>query len=79
VDQTKLNYTAFQQLLPGLLVGEANKYALLRDGKLEATFETMPDAVTSATKLYPDGRWSIQRITDRPISLGLRSRAVPSG
>jgi hypothetical protein len=62
-------------MLPDLLKDE-NKYALLKDGKLVAVYETMPDAVTTAEKMFSDGLWSVQKITDRPINLGYRSRAL---
>lgn len=78
-EQVKLNYEAFKKLLPELLKQEANKYALMRDGKLIAVYETMPDAITTAETMFSDGRWSIQNITDRPINLGYRSRAVLVG
>jgi hypothetical protein len=74
-DQVKLNYDAFKKMLPNLRNDE-NKYALLRDGELIAIYDTMPDAVTTAKTMFQDSRWSIQRITDRPINLGYRSRAL---
>jgi hypothetical protein len=77
-EQVKLNYEAFKRLLPSLLK-ELNKHALMRDGEVVAIYDTMPDAVTTAQKLFPDGRWSIQKITDKPINLGYRSRAVLGG
>jgi hypothetical protein len=77
-EQVKLNYDAFKRLLPSLLK-ELNKYALMRDGEVVAIYDTMPDAVTTAQKLFPDGRCSIQKITDKPINLGYRSRAVLGG
>ena len=77
-EQVKLNYDVFKKLLPSLLK-DVNKYALMRDGEVVAIYDTMPDAVTTAQKLFPDGRWSIQRITDKPINLGYRSRAVLGG
>jgi hypothetical protein len=77
-EQVKLNYDAFKKLLPGLLK-DADKYALMKDGSVVAIYDTMPDAVTTAEKLFGDGQWSIQKITDKPINLGLRSRAVLGG
>ena len=77
-EQVRLNYEAFKRLLPDLMKDE-NKYALLRDGELVAVYDTMPDAVTTAEKMFADGRWSIQRITDRPVNLGYRSRALHIG
>jgi hypothetical protein len=77
-EQVKLNYDVFKKLLPSLLK-DLNKYALMRDGEVVAIYDTMPDAVTTAQKLFPDGLWSIQKITDKPINLGYRSRAVLGG
>jgi hypothetical protein len=77
-EQVKLNYDAFKKLLPGLLK-DADKYVLMKDGNVVAIYDTMPDAVTTAEKLFGDGQWSIQKITDKPINLGLRSRAAPGG
>jgi hypothetical protein len=73
--QVKINYKAFQEMLPALLKDE-NKYALLKDGELVAVYDTMQDALTTAQKMFSDGFWSIQKITDRPIDLGYRSRAL---
>jgi hypothetical protein len=77
-EQVKLNYEAFKKLLPELLKDE-NKFALMRDGELIAVYDTLNDAIVTAGKMYPDDRWSIQKITNRPINLGFRSRAVLSG
>ncbi len=54
-EQVRLNYEAFKRLLPGLMKDE-NKYALLRDGELIAVYDTMSDAVTTAEKMFSDGR-----------------------
>ena len=77
-EQVELNYAAFKKLLPSLKK-DTNKYALMRDGELIEIFDTITDAVASADKRYKDERYSIQRVTDKPISLGYRSRAVLSG
>jgi hypothetical protein len=74
-EQVKLNYEAFKKLLPELLKDE-NKFALMRDGELIAVYDTLNDVIVTAEKMYPDGRWSLQEITNKPINLGFRSRAV---
>ena len=76
-EQVKLNYEAFKELLPSLLRDE-NKFALMRDGELIAVYDTLNDVIVTADKIYPDGRWSVQKITNKPINLGWRSRAVLS-
>ena len=78
-EQVDQNYAAFKELLPELLGKAANKFALMRDGELVAVYETMVDAVTTAQKLYADERWSIQKITNEPVSLGYRSRGMLVG
>jgi hypothetical protein len=78
-EQVKINYEAFKKLLPELLRSEAGKQALMRDEQLIATYDTLADAVTTAQAMFPDGRWSIQQITLRPVDLGFRSRAVSVG
>jgi hypothetical protein len=78
-EQVKINYEAFNKMLDGLLVDKRGKYALLRDGELIEVYDTLEDAVSTADKFFTDGRYSIQRITDQPVNLGLRSRAVHIG
>jgi hypothetical protein len=78
-EQVQKNYEAFKKMLPDLIVDKSNKHALLRDEQLTAVFDTLRDAITAAEKMYPDGRWSIQHITIKPVDLGRRSRAVRVG
>lgn len=71
------NFKAFQTLLPDLIEQERGKFALMRDRKIVEIFDTAGDALRAATLQYPDGRYSIQEITDRVIGLGFYSYAVP--
>jgi len=70
------NYDAFVELLPGLMRTHANKWALLHDGELTAVFDTARDAHLAGVKLYPNARYSVQEVTDRPVDLGWFSHAV---
>lgn len=70
------NYEAFQALLPGLIGGQANKWALLHEGALTGVFDTVRDAHLAGVKLYPESHFSVQEITNRPADLGWFSHAV---
>lgn len=70
-EQVDRNYESFEALLPNLISKSAGKWALMRNGKLEAVFDTALDAYTAGSLLCPDdGLFSIQEIRSRPVDLG---------
>ena len=71
VDQ---NYEAFKAGLPELLKNNAGRTALMRHGKVIACFDTGRDAIEAGRAMFKDGRFSIQKITKRPLDLGYFSR-----
>jgi hypothetical protein len=73
------NYEAFKRLLPELLVTHAGKAALMRNEELVEIFDSMADAERAGRKLYSDGMYSVQQITDRTVDLGYFSHAVHFG
>ena len=73
--EVERNFAAFKSLLP-TLTGEYGKYALLHAGELKAVYDTFEDALKTAEAFYKDGMYSIQRVTDKPVDLGFRSRAL---
>lgn len=78
-DQVDTNYEAFRRELPKLIQTHANKYALIRDGEIITCYTTLEDAYATATRFYPDGRFSVQKITDEPVDLGFFSHALHIG
>ncbi len=76
-DQVDRNYTAFRTHLPDLMKTSAGKWALLRNAKVEAIFDTARDAQVAGGKLFADGLFSVQEIRDRAVDLGWFSHAVP--
>ena len=77
-DHVDRNYAAFKDLLPDLIRSNAGKWALMRNEKLEAVFDTALDAYTAGSLLCPDdGFFSIQEIRSRPVDLGWFSHALP--
>ena len=77
--QVDENYEAFKKLLPDLLLSKAGKSALLRDGELIEVFDSMADAERAGRRLYEDGLFSVQRITDQKVDLGYFSHALYLG
>ncbi len=75
--EVESNFAKFKELLP-VLLDRTGKYALLRHGALVEIYDTFADALKTANAFYEDGLFSIQKITDKPIDLGLRSRALHS-
>ena len=69
------NYQVFEGLLAGLLPEKAGQYALLRDQELVDVLPKTIDALTVGAERFPDGRFSVQRITARPLDLGFLSYA----
>lgn len=77
-DHVDRNYKSFEALLPDLIRSSAGKWALMRNEKLDAVFDTALDAYTAGSLLYPDdGLFSIQEIRSRPVDLGWFSYALP--
>ena len=74
-EEVERNFEIFKNLLP-TLGRDYGKYALLRHKKLIASYDTFEDALKTAESFYEDGVYSIQLITDKPVDLGLRSRAL---
>ncbi len=72
-DQVDKNYRAFLAMLPNIIGTQRDKYALMKDGEIVAFYSTLEDAYVTAHKFYPDGEFSVQRVTDIPVDLGFFS------
>jgi hypothetical protein len=71
------NFERFKEILPSI-IHEQGKYALMRHSELVEIYETFLDAFRTGEKFFEDRLYSVQPITDKPIDLGFRSRAVHS-
>lgn len=74
--EVDVNFERFQQLLPELMKTHAGKYALMRGGSVEAFFASPSVAMAAGRSQFPDGLFSVQEVTDRPVDLGFFSHAV---
>ena len=78
-EEVDRNFVFFQAELKNLLPNHRGKYALLRDKAIIGYYDTILDAQTAAELQYKDGLYSIQRVTDDVVDLGLFSHAVHLG
>lgn len=70
------NFDAFLERLPQFLPEQRGRYALLRHKAAQGFFDTAGLALAEGRRRYPDGLYSIQEVTDRPVDLGFFSHAV---
>ena len=58
----RVNDAAFQRLLPGLLETDRDRCALLREGSLIKTFDTVSEAASHAQRHYSDGLYMLRKV-----------------
>ncbi len=78
-EEVDRNYEFFQKELPTLLEKYRGKYAVIRDCRIIAYYDTIADAQTAASQQYKDGIFSIQRVTNDASDLGFYSHAMHLG
>lgn len=74
--EVEANYKAFRKALPDIIESNRGKLALMRAGEIVDYFDSLSDALKYATKLYPDGLYSVQEVTDSVVDLGWYSRVA---
>lgn len=72
------NFAEFQKMLPELSE-HADKFALMRHGKIINFYDTLHDAYSTGQAMFEDGEFSVQKVTNQPVDLGFLSHAVHSG
>lgn len=75
--QVQQNYESFHARLPQLVVAQRGKFALMHDGEIVEFFDTARDAYIAGQKIFPDGMFSVQEVTETPTDLGFFSHALP--
>jgi hypothetical protein len=67
-DRAELNYRAFVEKLPGLLVSHQG-FALMRDGEIVELFDTVRDTYIAGQKLFKDDpAFSIPEVVEAPLT-----------
>lgn len=71
--EVERNMYAFLPKLRELLPEHEGSYALLRNQHIEGVHRKLGDALRAAYAQFADGIFSIQKITDKPVELGMFS------
>lgn len=74
--EIEANYAAFLKRLPEISQTHSGKFAVMRHGEIVDFFDTIGDAARFVGKMYPDGQFSIQEVTQRSANLGFYSYAM---
>ena len=69
------NYEVFRRKLPDLLITDADRFALMRDGEIVECFDTSHEAIEAGRRRFGSLPFSVQEVTDRPVDLGYLSHA----
>jgi hypothetical protein len=69
------NFEYFQKVVDDWLPIHAGQFALLRDGELVDFFDQPGAAIGMAVENFEDGKYSVQRVVNRPVDLGFLSYA----
>ena len=77
--EVEANYEAFRGQFNELLRAHPGKYALMRGGECVEFFSKMEDALKAGKLCYKDGLFSVQKVHNRPVDLGLRRPPVLRG
>jgi hypothetical protein len=72
------NFDAFEQKLGSILPAHRGEFALLNRGNIISYFPDEASALTAGRLKFPDGLFSVQEVTDRPVDLGFFSHAINS-
>ena len=69
------NLFAFLPHLAALLPQHEGSFALLKDQSIKSIHEKLSDALKTAYSEFADGIFSVQKITAKPVELGMFSNA----
>lgn len=75
--EVNANFKAFQRMLPELLQRHRGRWALMRHGKCVECYDTLRDARLVGQRLYEDGMFSTQEVTNEIPYMGRYFRALP--
>ncbi len=70
------NFDYLMRNLAIVLPNHAGQYALLKGRRILGYFDDAFDADVEGTKVALDGIYSIQKVTDQPVELGVYLHAV---
>ncbi len=78
-DQMEINRRAYNDAKERLEGEHLGRVALLHEGKVVSIYNDSGDAYAIACEKYGLGNFTIQKIGQRPISLGIHTLGLPTG
>lgn len=76
--EVQKNLFAFLPMLKNLLPDHEGHFALLRDQQISSIHTSLREALKKGYAEFADGLFSIQKVTDRPVELGMFGNAEDS-
>ncbi|WP_417320269.1 hypothetical protein [Erythrobacter aureus] len=73
--EVQKNLFAFLPKLKSLLPDHEGHFALLRDQEIASIHTSLSEALKKGYTEFSDGLFSIQKVTDRPVELGMFGHA----
>ena len=70
------NFDAFRRFVGTLLPTHGGRFALLHARSIEGIYDRAFEALAEGNRRFPDGRFSIQEVTNDAVDLGFWSHAV---
>lgn len=71
--ELRQNFQYFQRIVGGLMDRHSGQYALLRSQSVVDFFPRPMEALEAGYAQFADGRFSVQKVIDRPLDLGFMS------
>jgi hypothetical protein len=70
------NFDAFEAMLGSILPVHRGEFALMKLREVISYFPNEAAALAAGRARFPDGVFSVQEVTDRPVDLGFFSHAI---
>jgi hypothetical protein len=70
-EEVNKNFDFFKKELPQLMMGHLGQYALLKNASIVEFFDSFNDANKYAKLAFTDRMYSIQKVTNRIVRLGI--------
>ncbi len=71
IKEIENNYAIFKNVLPQIIDNHRGTFALMKDGKIIDYYSTAIDAERAGYGAYKDGMFSVQKVDDSLVNLGV--------
>ena len=75
LEEVKKNYAYYQSILKSLEEEMHGQYMLIKNAKDVGYYDTIEEANSAAHAKFDDGLFSIQKVAQKPVKLGLYRHA----